>query len=183
MESSIHQTVQSIRSNTPTSNSFFKNKQKLDLAEKVQSQIDISTLIQKTIYVIPGTNRIYMDYPLFKLYGGPSVYNAIIEHIVNTFRQTIDLYGSFEAHLNMQGFTISAAQRYRDLIYAFCNECLQTKPQFSQKLIKMHIYNTPQMIDNITTMFGPLCDPIVREKLVLHNKHESGEMMDVLLNR
>ena len=41
---------------------FNKSSQKYDLAEKVCSEYGFETLIQRTIYIIPNTNKVFMDY-------------------------------------------------------------------------------------------------------------------------
>jgi hypothetical protein len=41
----------------------------------------------------------------------------------------------------------------------------------------MHLYNTPQIIDNISALLMPLIPPEVRPKIRMYGKQESGEMI------
>jgi hypothetical protein len=77
-------------------NVFFKKDQKMDLANKVCTEFDITQLINKTIYIISGTNKIYVDYTIFKLYANPSIFEIIITHVQDLSMRLIQEYGVFE---------------------------------------------------------------------------------------
>jgi hypothetical protein len=55
-------------------NVFFKKDQKMDMASKIATEFNLDDLIRKTIYIIPGTNQIYFDYNVFKMYAHPTNY-------------------------------------------------------------------------------------------------------------
>ena len=50
-------------------NTFFKKTQKQECANLISKTFDINEMIRKTVYVIPGTNQIFFDYTIFKLYA------------------------------------------------------------------------------------------------------------------
>jgi hypothetical protein len=62
-------------------NMFFKSNQKMECASVVSNQIGINELIQNTIFLIPDTNSVFMDYTVFKTYATPDNYPKIVNYI------------------------------------------------------------------------------------------------------
>ena len=164
-------------------NTFFKSSQKMECAATITNQIGIDDLIRKTIYVIPNTNCVFMDYTLFKTYATPDNYNKIVGYILLLFDYCIANYGEYYAHVNLDGFTISAAERYKSIIECFLINCMSSESQYSLRLINMNIYNTPNTFNNISKMLMPFADPLVREKIVFYDKKCSGELITKLLSK
>ena len=67
--------------NNSNKNFFFKNKQKLDCAQNIGNQYDLVTLLNNTFINIPNTNKIFMDYTIFKLFANPNNYDNIISYL------------------------------------------------------------------------------------------------------
>ena len=155
-------------------NTFFKKSQKLDCAKEVCKNIDINEMIAKTIYAIPGTNKIYMDYTIFKLFAHPEIFDLIILHIINTCRYLVTYYGSLEAYINLDTFTVSAAERYRGLIQKYCDNCLHENTDFAILLTKLQILNTPSVIEMIVKVIKPIIDKGVVNKVVFNRKNEES---------
>jgi hypothetical protein len=162
-------------------NTFYKKAQKLECAEFISSRFDINQLIQQTMFIIPNTNIVYFDYTVFKQYANPSNYEIIVNEVLALFTQCIEKYGSFEAHIQLAGFTISSTERYKTVIQSFCQKCLQSTTKYCNLLTYMYIYNTPLMIDNITTFLKPFISPVVYGKIIKYNKTESPELLKMLL--
>ena len=59
-------------------NTLFKKAQKNDLAQQVSSNIDITTLLNNTCYIIESTNNVIIDYTVFKLYIHSKLYDTLI---------------------------------------------------------------------------------------------------------
>jgi hypothetical protein len=155
----------------------------MNCAESISKQFDIIELIQKTIYVIPNTNIIYMDYPMFKMFANPEIYTTIVDYFTTVINEMIVKYNNYEIHLNLQSFTISAAERYSQIIELFCNQCLNSNTNYSGYLSQMYIYHSPSVIENIMKLFGRFIDSTVKEKVVLYNKQESSTLIDNLLEQ
>jgi hypothetical protein len=164
-------------------NMFFKTNQKMDCAAQVTNQIGIDELIQKTIYLIPNTNSVFMDYTVFKTYATPDNYNKIVGYILSLFDYCIKNYGEYYAHVNLDSFTISAAERYKNLIECFLTNCMSSKSQYSFRLKHMFIYNTPNTFHNISRLLMPFVDPLVRQKIVFYDKTCSVDLMTNLLSQ
>ena len=104
-------------------NVLFKNKQKFECANNIINSIGIDDLIRKTIYIIQDTNNVYIDYTLFKLFATPEQYNRIVDYAISAINFSINKYGSYEVHINLDTFTVSAAERYKHIIIIFLNSC------------------------------------------------------------
>ena len=165
-------------------NMFFKNAQKEKCAQSISKQIDFSELLKNMAYIIPGTNKIYIDYPIFKSFANETNYGNIINYIIEKIMSCIQQYNMYEMHLNLKGFTISAAERYKSVIQLFCNQCCTSSPDatngFSKHLINMYIYHTPSMMETIFKGFSKMIDPLIKHKILLYSKSDSDASMAVL---
>ena len=163
-------------------NFFFKKSQKMDCAAKISQKFDIEELLEKTVFVVPNTNHIYLDYNVFKLYANPDNYDIVVNRVIQLFYSCIETYGAFECHFNLNSFTITAAERYKQAIELFCKECLKRETKYGQKLSKMYIYYSPSMIDRIKVIFSKLIDPMLRDRFVIYSKEESDEKIRELFS-
>jgi len=161
-------------------NTMFKKSQKMDCAKEVCKNLDVNEMIAKTIYVVPDTNFIYMDYTIFKLFAHPEIFDEIILHIINTCRYLVTYYGSLEAYINLDSFTVSAAERYKGLIQKYCENCLHENTDFAILLKKLHILNSPSVIEMVVKIIKPVIDKSVVEKVVFHKKNESNDIVQTL---
>ena len=148
-------------------NTFFKNKQKFDCATVVCENIPLETLLGSTIFMVPESNRVCVDYMLFKMFAHPDNYQAIADNIIDKFTERIEECGDFQLHINLNTFTISALERYKVIIKYFCDKCLATHTSFSKKMDKMFIYRPPKSMDTIVSTLKPFIDPDVYGKIVL----------------
>jgi hypothetical protein len=163
-------------------NVFFKMQQKNELASSVSHTFDVSQLIKHTIYLIPNTNLIFIDYTVFKLFASVENYDLIVDYIITLFENIIVNHDFFEVHVNMNTFSVSAAQRYKGIIERFLNVCMNHDTGFSEKLKKMYLYYTPSVFDSIKTILNPLIHPIVKQKIELYNKTESSALLEKLFS-
>lgn len=156
-------------------NTFFKNKQKFDCASTVCSNIPIAVLMSNTVYIIPNTNNIFVDYTIFKLFANPDNFRSIVDHIIHNFSSCIESFPLMNLHINFESFTISSLERYLELIKLFCNECLSAHTKYSSKMDKMYIYNVPKTFDTIITMLKPFIAPSIYNKIVLCDSEQSRD--------
>lgn len=153
--------------------SFFKRTDKMNSARMVSSQFNLNQLIESTIFIIPNTNKIYLNYLVFKTYANPENYMYFIEYLLYLFDYVVQTYGTFELHVNIQTFTITAAQRYKEIIELFCAKCLVSNTNYSHVLERMYIYFPPNVMDNIIRIISPLVDKNITNKVVIYKKEES----------
>lgn len=156
---------------------FFKKSQKLDCAANISSKFDINDLLSQTVAIIPNTNRVYLDYTIFKLYANPENYNTIVNYVIQLFKTCIENYGSFECHFNLNSFTMTAAERYKSVIELFCKECLKSETRYGRMLSKMYVYYSPGLIEKFTCLFAHLIDPFIRDRFIVYTKEESDDRL------
>jgi hypothetical protein len=151
-------------------NTIFKKKQKFDCATTIVDTLGFDNLLNKTIYIITDTNRVFIDYTLFKLYATPENYNKITDHAIFLINYCVEKYGNYETYINLDTFTVSSAERYKQIIQIFINKCIVSNSEYSTKLVKLCIYNTPKTFNIISNILLPLFDPAIKNKIVLFDK-------------
>ena len=158
-------------------NVFFKTDQKFKCAQTVSSQINIDQLIHHTTWIIPGTNKVFFDYLVFKTYACPANFYFVVDKIVALCADCSNTWGSFEFHLNMDTFSISAVERYKSAIVLFSEECMRRNTGFVQTNSGMYLYNIPRVMDQVARMLKPIIDPGIYAKFVLLDKKDSLERL------
>lgn len=161
---------------------LFKNVFKNNMAKIVCDEIGIDALLKKTIFNIPNTKIIYLDYTIFKQYCSLENYSVIVEFVVQTVNKCIRSFGNFEIHINLDTFSISSCHRYKDVIKLFCGRCTQNNSSFCDKLLNMYIYNTPAMMNQISILLKPFIDSTIVNKIIFINKENSKEVIKNLLS-
>jgi hypothetical protein len=185
MEDDFTRKIENIKNNfyeKQNKNIFFTSKQKLNLANTVSQSMNLEDLIDKTVYNIYDTNKVYLDYTMFKLFANPSNYEILVRYIVQLFTSCIEKYGSFEAHINLDSFTVSACHRYKEVIETFMNECMKHETIFTEKITFMHIYNIPNVFESMQKILAPLIHENVKKKIELHDKIVSPPIITSLLS-
>jgi len=163
-------------------NRFFKSAQKIQCASAVASNIDVEEMAKRTFFIIPNTNKIFMDYTLFKLYGNPDIYIYLVDYLLYLFNVVISQYDCFEVHINVDGLTVSACQRHKIGIELFLTRCLNHETEYSSKCMKLCLYNIPSVFDTVRQLINPLIHPSVKKKIEYYKKEESEAILNQLLN-
>lgn len=161
-------------------NMFVKKNQKLNFAKKMSETFNLEDMIQRTVFIIPGTNKICFDYTVFKLYACPDNYEKIMDYVIGLYEFTLLQYPNFEANIILETFTISAAERYKHAIHQFCNKCMTFKSEHGKLITAINIYYTPSMIDTISALLKPFVDKDVVKMVVFFSKEESPELLHEL---
>lgn len=156
-------------------NTFFKKQQKYDCAKQVVNKISIDILLRQTCSIIDNTNCVHIDYPLLKTYASPEIFDTIADYIIMNFQQIKDTYGNLQVFLNFDGFTVSAAERYKKLIEVFCMKCFQRNTGFAPVVLQFVVYNSPNVIDAIKHIVLPFMEENVKAKLCVVSKKDSDE--------
>jgi len=148
-------------------NRIFKTKQKNECAEEVSQQVGLDTLLQYSVFIL-NDNEIHVDYTVLKTYISPSNYKSIIDYIIYVIKYTLDKYSSFSIIINLDTFTITAFERHRGIITQFCDSTIDC--EFSPKLTKLVIRNSPSFIKTSIQTFGSLIPDNVYGKLSVLSK-------------
>ena len=161
-------------------NTFFTKTQKNDCAEKICKNFDMTKLLWQTAY-IPQNNQIYIDYTAFKLYANSNNYSVILNHVLYLVNKSITEFNGFEFHINLQGLTVTAIERYKDAIFLFCNQLLSSTSNYSNKIENICFYYSPSIVDGCARVFTPLIDIKIREKIQIYSKEDSCNALAKLL--
>ena len=165
-------------------NTFFKKTQKADCAEQISQQFDINVLLNNTVYIVGDTNQVFFDYAVFKLYANESNYQQIVDYVILLFDVVIRTHGSYVTHVNLDSFTVSAAERYKKVIQTFNTACIRnTEFQYTQRLQSWHIYNPPSVIDMIHKILKPFIEPSVFNNARIISKEDSAARLSELFCR
>ena len=127
-------------------------------------KIPIEQLLINSIYIIPNSSFIYIDYPILKNFLCPETYDAVSEHILKLNKIIVKVYGHFNIRVDLKSFTITAAQRYSDLIQKFCGLYLNETEQ-SNNIQTIQIYNRPTVMEVLLNMFSPFISKESRDKV------------------
>jgi len=179
LKSKIHE-IKNTFYETSGKNVFFKKEQKFECAGTISKSIGLDEMIKKTFYVLPNTNKVYADYSVFKLYATPDTFDYISTKLIDLLN-TISLDGAYELHINLESFTISAYERYKQFITIYCNKCLSYGSSQSISMSKMVIYNTPLFIDSLSRILRPVMHPDVPNRIAYYKKNESPLLLLQLL--
>lgn len=159
---------------THKKNVFMKSSQKFDCARDICSKVDIVSLMDQTFWIVPNKNQVFFDYRVYKLYGNPDNFQLVIDNVLHMAKWCIREYGTFEIHLNLATFTISAAERYKPMIQMFCDICMsQTEVEYLKHLITMKVYNIPTVFEHISKLLLPILPPEILPKMKLLHKSET----------
>ena len=148
---------------------FTKKSQKYELAKEITSKFDVNILLQKTAYIIPNTNKLFVNYKMFKQFAQPDNYELFVKYVQNLVHVIIKKRSNFECHIDIDSFTISAAERYKGVVQIFCKEVFG----FTEYMGGVYVYNSPTMIDKISKVFMHFLDQELRDKIIIVKKEGS----------
>ena len=137
------------------------------------NNIDLDLLLNTTIFIIPNTSHIFLDYKILKTYATPDVYEKIITYIIKLLNECIEKYDMFEMHISLNSFTMSALERHFNIIRIFCEKCLLSGVVYGQKMTKLHIYYIPNVFDKIASILDKFINADVKKKIIKYTKEES----------
>ena len=175
LEREIEKTKSEFYADSGGKNTFFKKQQKYDCAKQVVSKISLDVLLCRTCSIVENTNYVHIDYPLLKTYASPEIFETIADYIIMNFQQIKDTYGNLQIFLNLDGFTVSAAERYKSLIEIFCMRCFQRNTGFAPVVLQFVVYNSPNVMDAIKHIVLPFMEDNVKAQLRVVSKKDSSE--------
>lgn len=163
-------------------NTIFKSAQKTELTNRVCEQFGLDDLFVRTSYIIPNTNKVYINYPALKLFANISNYESFVNYTQSLFLKCMKQYGNYECHVNLESLTVTAVERHKKLIEIFARDPSETQGiEYTQYLTVAYIYNTPSVIDSITKIISYLLDPVLMKKIVTYSKADTTLKLGELL--
>jgi len=138
-------------------------------------------LLNKMIYPIGNTNKIFFDYSCFKQFAIKENYCEIILHSLNTIKNTLVNHSSFEMHINLFSFNTSSFAKYKDFICIFTDSVFTANTDgIYEKINCFVIYFTPSIMDVILSVFSHSKNS-VKPYFVFHSKKDSATELSGLL--
>ena len=163
-------------------NTIFKTAQKTDLANRVCDQFGVDELFARTSFVIPNTNKVYINYPALKLFINLTNYELFVNYTQSLFLTCIRKYGDYECHLNLESLTATAVERHKKLIEIFARDPSEHGGiEYTTHLKTLYVYNTPNLIESITKLISYLLEPELMRKIIMYNKAETSLRLGALL--
>ena len=98
MDSNIINEIEAIQQDFYSKNGknlIQKKNQKNDLAILVSNEIDLNRLFNKMCFVIKGTNKIVIDYNIFKSFVHNENYKEVIDSIISIIKNCIKENSNF----------------------------------------------------------------------------------------
>ena len=158
-------------------NIFFKKNQKLDCAKEITKKIDLDELLHYSMYIIPTSNRIFVDYTILKTFLSPETYLPVIMKFTELVENCLSQHDSYEYYLNLDTLTVSAFERYQDIFPLFYEICNERGLCYSDKLTKCIMLNTPNIGEILTKLFRPFMDKKTKGLITIFSKKESAELI------
>lgn len=149
----------------------FLNKKEIKkgCSEHVSRNINLDKLISETVYVIDDTNKIFIDYTVFKVYSSQSNYQTIVDFLVNKIKFIMSIHKTFEVHLNLKSLTISGIERYRPIFQIYYDTCCKNGLYYDSAVLdQIVIYNTPMIVNIITPIMVKYTDQSIKSKITYH---------------
>jgi hypothetical protein len=169
--------------NTNSKNLFFKKSQKNDMAQKVSSSFNLEDLIKRTVFIIPDTHHIIIDYSVFKHYAHEDNYADIINYSKVLMRHSGETHGKFVIHVNIQSLTITSIERHRKFIEVVNDLYLNSNDGISEYFSQLYLYYPPSVMDSIFTIIRPCIDASILNKMSIVSKKDSEQVYPQLLEK
>jgi hypothetical protein len=159
-------------------NIFIKKAQKSECAQSINNILPLEGLISKTVFIIPNTNRIFIDYLFFKTFALPSNFQYVIDRFISLLIQTIDTYGTFQLHIDLNTFSATAAERFQKVFQMYYESCCAIGLFYDiSKIDVICIYNTPVIINILSNLIVRYTDDSIKKKIKYFNKDVSQELI------
>jgi hypothetical protein len=165
-------------------NTFFKKSQKMEIAKTINKNIDLNILLENSVYIIPivssenKQNMIFIDYPTLKKFIHKDIYEQVTNYVLELYNICIQKYGNYIIYVNLDSFTISAAERYKDAIILFTQKCFNENINYQDFVDKVYILNTPSNISSVIQMLKPFFPKNFFDRVQHYTKDESENLMN-----
>ena len=166
--------------------SLFKTKQKEDCALMVANQISLDEVISQSFFTLPGCPSVfYMNYPIMKTYMNHENYQEITDKLIQVLVGATQMSstGQIQVHINLNGFTVSAAERYKYIVEYFSTKCNENDIVLTPFIECVNIYYTPAAMPSIMSMLRLFIQPKIFDIINYIAKDESAELLHTLFSQ
>lgn len=129
------------------------------------------------LYRIPSSNKIYVDYPLFKRFIiDPNQYDQLLHDFRIIVDEIKEKYATYEIHFNALSVTSKSPIKY----YQFSQLLYSSNICNADEIDTLVVYNVSKLIDNCSTIIINIIGKEYKNKIELYTKSESGVLLDSL---
>jgi len=158
-------------------NLFVKKQQKHDCATSITKSIGLDELLSQSIVAFDGF-KIFVDYTILKTFMCPANYVVVVDYLMNMINTIVRTNGKFHLHVNLNSLTISAIERYRELIMSISKRCIDN--ELEQYLDVFHMHNSPSFLTSTSNLLAPFMPDTVRKKIKFIHKNEVNELLPII---
>ena len=153
---------------------FFKKSQKEACARSVSNQICEDDAIAASFFAM-NKGTFYLNYPLMKMYMNNDNYMRITDKLIDEIACIVanNYPDPVRVHINLNGFTVSAAERYKHVLEYFSRMCNEKQIVLTPFIENVFIYYTPSVMSSIMDILKFFIEPDIQNRLVLIAKDQS----------
>uniref|UniRef100_A0A6C0F5D5 CRAL-TRIO domain-containing protein n=1 Tax=viral metagenome TaxID=1070528 RepID=A0A6C0F5D5_9ZZZZ len=136
------------------------------LTSRSQVPVQVTNDLLESFCHITNTNKIILDYRIFKYIARPSTYDVLIKHISSKINLLLKSNPTFSVHICTKLLTISGADKHILFIYKLTESLNSSYPD---KLEKCYIYDAPFIFQKIIGMLSLIIDKKTLSKITIVN--------------
>lgn len=157
-------------------NTIFKKHQKNDVAKQISEQYNLDDLLP--LFCYQKDNNMVVDYNVLKMFAHPEIYEKIADYVIQKYESNGG--SSFNIHFNLNSFSITAAERYKDLIKMYFDKTMASHINITSITNKIYVYYAPNMLNQLFKMFNTFIPLEIMDKVQYFPKKESDENWNTL---
>lgn len=160
-------------------NILFKNQQKKEINEEICRTLDIQRLLKESVFLMPTSPDIMIHYKYIKDFLSDSAIEPLFYHLISIYDECIAKYGEYNLHVNLNTITISALDRYKELLKKLCDKFAEKSEMtgffYSQFNKNIYFYNIPSFMNQLIVLLKPyfIVCKMNMDKIKMYSKQES----------
>jgi hypothetical protein len=142
--------------------------------------LQFKMLVSNTIFILPNTNAIYINYSMFSTFAIPSKYDVMVFHFFNLINEVLKEFSTYQLHINLKTFTITAIEKYHNLIFLIYKKGFYDA--YINYIEAICVYHCPSVFETLKNVFITIFN--IKEytmEPMLYSKKESDELIHQLL--
>lgn len=168
---------------------FIKKRNKEQENTTILYDFQFNFLLTNTIFILPVnksnpiSNRILIDFVNFRKFVNHSNFDSVVNYFIELIIKILQQHESFELHINLKSFSITATEKYKDIVLLFYDK-YQTN--YINRINSLYIYHTPHVFDTIQSIFvklSPLSSTFLFDPVLYNNKESPMKLAEIMKER
>lgn len=136
-----------------------------EVYNNIKNASNLQEILDKICYIIDDC--IYVDYRYFKPVGDTSIYDVLLEHIINNIKRTLLVTSTLIVHVSLKGFSIREMDKH---IQFFKHISIILDTRYPQKLTTCYIHNSSSIFTQLFSLLSCFVDKETLKKVKITNK-------------